>query len=136
VEGSISAAKNMEASSYETYHENTEYSLYIIMQYKVPKNGYLKIKLPEDVFIETKPNIKISKGTSASASGLSIQLVNDPVADVRTILIKLNEEMDRGSSGSQVYTIFWDGNRNPRTFLPTGLISVEAYDGVISAGYD
>lgn len=62
--------------------------------------------------------------------------MNDPVADARTILIKLNEEMDRGSSGSQVYTIFWDGNRNPRTFLPTGLISVEAYDGVISAGYD
>ena len=91
----------MEASSYVTYNENTEYSLFVIMQYKVPKGGYLKITLPEHVFLETKPNIKIYKGTSASSSSLSIQLMNDPVAEDegRVILIKLNEEMDRGSSG-------------------------------------
>jgi hypothetical protein len=56
----------MLASSFETYTKNTKYTLYIIMQYTVPKDGYIILKLPEQVFVETQPTVKIYKGYTTS----------------------------------------------------------------------
>jgi hypothetical protein len=48
--------------------------------------------------------------------------MNDPVVAKNEIHIKLLQDMERGANGQgQVYTVEWDGNRNPRTFLPTDL---------------
>jgi len=41
--------------------------------------------------------------------------------------------MERGADGlGQVYTIEWDGNRNPRSFMPTDLFEVWSYDGIVT----
>ena len=100
------------------------------MQYMVPNGGLIKLILPDQVFVETQPTVKIYKGYGTSA--LSIEVVNDPVAEKNEIHIKLREDLNRGANGQgQVYTIEWDGNRNPRTFMPTDLFAVWTYDGIV-----
>ena len=57
--GSISAAKDMESDSYETYHANAKYTLHVLIKYKVPVNGLIFVILPKQVQIEGNTNPKI-----------------------------------------------------------------------------
>ena len=123
----------MEASSYETYKDDVTYSLFIIFQYTVPRGGYIRIILPKQISIEgpTNPSITYDGG---SVSGT---VTNDPTVKNKNsqheIHIKLDAPVSRADDrGGKTYTIKWQGNRNPRTFMPTDLFRVWAYDGEVN----
>jgi hypothetical protein len=103
----------MLTSSIVTYADNAEYTMYFTLNNYIPNKGYLRIDLPVEVSLQSRPTVTMKSGLTASLESYQKNYIR----------LKATAQIATGD-----YWVKWNRNKNPRSFAPTGLFNMTSYD--------
>lgn len=106
--------KVMDSTTWVTYADNAAYTIYFTTYEYIPKNGILKLEMPDGVTITSSP----VSGFSTTASGLGYSTHQPSYLE-----LKAASQVKAGA-----YELKWGGIKNPRSTAPTNIFNISITD--------